>query len=599
MKKYKIKIAPVIIVGLLLFSCNEDFLDLKPKDRLTPLSTFASNENIESYTWQFYQYFPAYEEDKNLDNGQSFIDTERHTDLGVWSQRNAESPWIWQKVEVPSSSSDYNTPYSRIRACNILLENLDEANISDTDKKHWRSVAYFFKAYNYIELINKYGDITWVENNLTDEDEDVLFGPRTPRDEVAANILELLQYAEANIKPNGNGQNTINTHVVRALMSRFGLREGTWRKYHGLPNADIYLNACVSASEPLLVAFPTIMAKYTDVFTSLSLAGKPGIILYKQYDEEKLRHRLSVQLGTSQALWDLTRKAIDMYLMKDGQTRWTSPLFEGEYGRNEEFRNRDTRLFLTVVPPYEVIGPGTRTTFVHTGDPYDQEFFPLMDSLSTDGNKALPYRAWVSFMVQRVPHFRDNPRGQSWCTTFTGYMLYKWHTSLTYNLFYDWTDAPIFRIEEVMLNYAEAKKELDQFNQTICDQTINKLRARGGVAPLNLSNIPHDPTRDPDVDQVMWEIRRERAIELMGEGYRFDDLRRWKKMDYATERKLGKWIVAADEDNRVPILNNATEGYVSYWGVPPTPFPEHYYLYPIPTNQIELTGGAVIQNPGW
>lgn len=449
-----------------------------------------------------------------------------------------------------------------------------------------------------MELINKYGDITWIENNLTDEDEDILFGPRTPRDEVAANILELLQFAEANIKPNGNGPNTINTHVVRALLSRFGLREGTWRKYHGLSDAETYLRACVSASEPVLTAYPTIMAKYTDVFTSLSLAGKPGIILYKQYDKEKLYHRLSYQLGRSQSIWDLTRKAVDMYLMKDGQTRWTSPLFEGEYG-NAEFRNRDTRLFLTVVPPYEVIGPGTSKTYTLTGDPEDVEFFPLMDSLSTDGNKKLPYRAWCSFMVQRVPHFRDNNRGQSWSATFTGYQLYKWHTSLTYDLAYDWTDAPIFRIEEVMLNYAEAKKELNEFNQTICDNTINKLRTRGGVASLIITNIPVDPTRDNEVDAVMWEIRRERAIELMGEGYRFDDLRRWKKMEYATEQKLGKYIVAADEANKVPILNNAAAGYVSYWGVPPKPFPEHYYLYPIPTNQIELTGGVVKQNDGW
>src|SRR5690606_24377535 len=114
-----------------------------------------------------------------------------------------------------------------------------------------------------------------------------------------------------------------------------------------------------------------------------------------------------------------------------------------------------------------------------------------------------------------------------------------------------------------------------------------------------LNNISDDPTRDAEVDPIMWEIRRERAIELMGEGFRFDDLRRWKKMRYTTERKLGKWIEAAEEGNLVPILNNATSGYVSYLGVPPQAFPEHYYLYPIPSNQIELSRGNMTQNPGW
>src|SRR5690606_15968740 len=147
----------------------------------------------------------------------------------------------------------------------------------------------------------------------------------------------------------------------------------------------------------------------------------------------------------------------------------------------------------------------------------------------------------------------------------------------------------IFRIEEVMLNYAEAKKELGEFTQEICDNTINRLRDRGGVSGMDISNVPNDPTRDEEVDPVMWEIRRERAIELMGENFRFNDLRRWKKMDYATEQKLGTWINAADENYKVPILNNADSGYVSYLGIPPSPFPEYMYLYPIPSNQIELT----------
>ncbi len=124
---------------------------------------------------------------------------------------------------------------------------------------------------------------------------------------------------------------------------------------------------------------------------------------------------------------------------------------------------------------------------------------------------------------------------------------------------------------EVLVNVAEAKYELGEFNQAVADATINKLRARGAVAPLQLSAIPDDPQRDAAIMPALWEIRRERAIELMGEGFRFDDLRRWKKMDYAMAQKLGRWIkkgtdVAADA--KIPILNNATEGYIAYEGVP-------------------------------
>lgn len=595
------KLIIYLLASMIITSCADEFLELRPKDRLTENSAFSSYETIQSYVWQMYEVFPAYQETLDLDAGISIFDTERHTDLGAWSLANSESPWIWQTVVVPSNSDEYTKPFENIRTCNILIDNLEESGLTDIDKNHWRSVAYFFKAYNYMNLINKYGDITWIENSVNIDSEDVLYGPRTPRDVVAANILELLQYAEDNIKPQGDGPNTINIDVVRALISRFGLREGTWRMYHGLSDADTYLNACIEASAPLLQEYPDIIEKYVDVFTSESLAGKDGIILYKSYDRSFLGHRLSFHLGRSATYWDLTRKAVDMYLMTDGQTRWTSPLFEGEYG-NAEYRNRDSRLYITSVPPYKIELGSVTGTFNHTGNPDDSEFFAIMDLLSTDGNRSLPFTAWAGWaLVRKMPHFRDNNLGQGYCSSFTGYPLYKWMTKVEANGNHNpnQTDAPIFRIEEVMLNYAEAMKELGQFDQSTCDLTINKLRARGGIASLDISNVPNDPSRDSSIDPIMWEIRRERAIELMGEGFRFDDLRRWKKMDYATERKLGKYIKAEDEDNRVPILDGAAEGYVSYFGVPPSPFPEYYYLYPIPSNQIILSKGAIKQNSGW
>jgi SusD family. len=594
MKKY---LTIIIAIGV-LSGCSEDFLNRIPKDELSEVTTFSNYDGIKTYAWQFYSVFNGYHNPAVIYN-----DAEFHADLMTRGIKNYQSSWIWQKVVIPTNSDFYNSSYTNIRACNILLKNIDDSKISDVDKNHWRSVAYFFKAYNYAELINKFGDVTWVENDLPDDDQETLYGPRTPRNEVAAKILALLQYAEANIKTDGDGINTVNVHVVRALISRFGLREGTWRKYHGLSDADTYLKACTSASEKLLISFPGIMPNYGKVFNSESLQGEAGIILYKQYEENQITHQSSYMIGSSGGDRDLTRRAIDMYLMKDGQTRWTSPLFEGEEGADgyyKEFRNRDTRLYFTTPPPYKVIAPGTATTFTYTGVPQEREFIDLMNTLDPSGMQGLPLRAWCEYVVHVSPHFFDNNGGKSYNVTLTGYLLSKFWNRINENIkAKDINDAPIFRIEEVMLNYAEAQKELGGFNQTICNNTINKLRARGGVASLNLANIPNDPTRDPSVDPEMWEIRRERAVELMGEGFRFDDLRRWKKMDYATEQKLGRYIVAAQESNKVKVLNNAPAGYVCYEQIPPTPFPDYYYLYPIPSNQIVLTKGVVTQNPGW
>lgn len=85
-----------------------------------------------------------------------------------------------------------------------------------------------------------------------------------------------------------------------------------------------------------------------------------------------------------------------------------------------------------------------------------------------------------------------------------------------------------------MLNYAEAKFELGEFSQSVADATINKLRVRAVIPAMNVSEIDasFDLNRDQSVDPVLWEIRRERRIELMGDGFRFRDLKRWKKGEY-------------------------------------------------------------------
>ncbi|WP_029278414.1 RagB/SusD family nutrient uptake outer membrane protein [Pedobacter borealis] len=590
-----------LCIVILLFSnaCKRDFLDVERKDALTIPTTFVQYDGFLAYSWQFYGAFPGY--------SNTIVDKDNNSDLISISQPNNRPNFIWQTYVIPATSDDYSGAYSRIRAINIMLDHIDGSTMSDVDKKHWRSVGYFFRAFNYAELINLYGDVSYVNRALTDGDTEELLSARTPRDQVAQNILSDLQYAETNIKPAGDGVNTINTNVVRALISRFGLREGTWRKYHSLQNADIYLRASATASEKLMTALPTLLPSYEQDFNSENLITgttlAPGIILCKQYVATQITHAFSSNTRNSAGRYDLTKKAADMYLMADGQTRFTSPQFEGDQSPYTEFKNRDRRFLLTVPPPYKVTTPNTQSqTYTLTANAVESSYFAVMQAISTSQTKTLPNRNWNGFVVIQEPHFQDNNLGQPFSVTYTGYRFTKYYNQLiTGQQGQDISDCPIFRMGEVLLNYAEAKYELSEFNQTITDQTINKLRARGGVQGLIITNIPNDPTRDVTVDPILWEIRRERAVELMGDGFRFDDLRRWKKMSYATERKLGRWIkkgVDVPANSVIPILNGATEGYIAYEQQPPSSFPDYYYLYPIPSNQTAINP-KIIQNPGW
>ena len=108
-----------------------------------------------------------------------------------------------------------------------MLSHLDDGNLTENEKKHWRSVGYFFHAWWYMELVAKYGDVPWINMVLTDESEEA-YGPRTPRAEVVDSIISRLEYAAANIGDTSkDGDNPVTANAIKAALSRFLLREGT------------------------------------------------------------------------------------------------------------------------------------------------------------------------------------------------------------------------------------------------------------------------------------------------------------------------------------------------------------------------------------
>ncbi|TRX49689.1 RagB/SusD family nutrient uptake outer membrane protein [Fulvivirga sp. M361] len=595
------KIYFILFAILVSTGCDDNFLEKLPKDALVEETTFVNYENFKTYAWGFYETFPAY----NL----SVPNSEFHGDLFSNSfafDNSGASAWIWGRINVPTNSDEWTIPYQQIRRANIMLGNLESSQLTENDQAHWRSVGLFFRSWSYFNLLIKYGDVPWVEETLTEADPR-LYAARDTRDQVAANILRDLTYAEENIREEGDGKNTINVHVVRALISRFGLFEGTWRKYHELGGETEFLRASADASLELINTFSTLHPNYDEVFNSASLDGVNGILLYKQYEEGALTQILTSRHRNSAGNWDLTKKAADMFLYTDGTPVSANPAFAGGSGLESdpysEFRDRDRRMYFITVPPFKVNTPGNQNVkeWSHTGDPADREYIDLMATLSDELHKQLPTSNWGGLIVRETPHWRPFNNGQPYNVTRTGYKLFKYYNALNTGVQNrDFADAPIFRMGEVMMNYAEAKFELSEFDQAVADQTINLLRARGQVAALTVANIDagFDPVRDPEIDPILWEIRRERAVELMAEGFRFDDLRRWRKMDdYAAKEKLGRYIVASDLNNTVPVQNGAAEGYVSWFGTPPL-FPEHYYLYPIPSNQIVLNDN-IRQNTNW
>ena len=629
------KIAIILLVfSFVLSACNDQYLEKYPLTSLIEETAFESYDNFKAYAYPLYDMFTNTSILTNYSGGYG-QDSHHLGDFyaGYITKKGTSdmNPYAWQTVADATTGNGWD--FTRIRRINIMLSHIDGCKaMTDAEKNHWKSVGYFFHSYWYMMLINRFGDVPYVETVYNETSEEA-YGPQAPRKEVADKVLERLKWAEENI---GNfvsrdGDNSITKNVVRAVLSRFALREGTWRKYHGLGDFDKYFTECARVSSLLMTDYPTLYsgtdgqpaAGYGEMWTTEDLKSVPGVILFKQYfNDNNYYHTASHVEHTSTASMELPQHIVDMYLCKDGKTIANSSLYAGDKTMFTTFRNRDPRLYHTCIPPYNVkSGKGDFASWSYTADPADREYIDIMKPNTSCSNpgvgmKRLPAQNWSASLVPRVPNYSTGSK-ISGTTAFvacrSGYYLWKHWDQWEQNsnaASLNTSDKPIFKIEEVLLNYAECTFEQGQFTQNIADQTINKLRKRAGVANMTVSeiNAGFDLKRDPAVDPVLWEIRRERMIELMGEGFGFDDVRRWKKADwFINKQPYGQWTTKTVFSNSLwnatsGLADNAlTEGYIFLYNNPVTSgkgWLDKYYLYQIPSNEIVINP-KLKQNPGW
>lgn len=613
-----------LVYGLLLAAglsgcMNDDFLERQPLGTPTELSAFETYDNFLSYAYGLYETFDALSYDADITSDDISYNSVRGSGESKWIQLLKVPPTDETEKDETQRATPWNY-YGFIRRVNLMLDNIDESQLAEVEKEHWRSVGYFFRSYRYFSLLAAYGGVPWIDHVLKDDETELIMGKRNTRDEIADHILTDLQYAEQHIKEAGDGANTVNKAVVQALISRFCLFEGTWRKYHGLGDADKFFRECKRASAEVIGKYPNVHNNYDDVFNSNDLSAVTGILLYKPYSNDaSVVHALSIGGTTAASYYNPTRDLVDSYLCSDGKPRWTSAEFKSDRDMYDEFSCRDHRLWLHVTPPYLIDRSESAnawdTKWKYTGNPKDKSFIDSLKLLvPAERQKTLPFRQGYSGgILGQIPHYDFYLNGQPWYKSAFGYNNWKY-----FNTYLEMgaqrneeTDMPIFRIGEVMLNYAEAMFELNEFSQSVADMTINKLRARANVPPMQVAAIgaAFDPKRDLgnaaypsdyEVPALLWEIRRERRIELFSEGFRFNDLRRWKKCHYLMKKKLGQFVKKADfpAGTQVTIDGGAPEGYLEFHPAPAGLWPDYYYLYPLPLNQLVLNPNLE-QNEGW
>lgn len=582
----------VVVASAFLFSGCESFLDRQPLGAIGDTKSFWNSElDVRTYSMQFYaSRFNGF---GDTNGGGWFYDNRSLCDdfsAGVLPLFQPQTPG--------AENDAWSTKFNQIRADNVFVNRMMEANMGDAaTTNHWLGVARFWRAVDYSNFVLEFGKVPWYDKVLTETSPEI-YKPRDPITFVMDKVLEDFNFAKANVLANkGTKRLEVNKWVVEGIMARQLLLVGTTIKYNPSSSdadkvrAGVYIQAAKDAAKDLMDngGF-TLAADYQLLCSSPDLSSNNEMILFRAYSETVtplIQHTIMFTNLTTSSQTGGTKDLLDSYLKTDGTvyTPGTTDQSAKKY-----FAARDPRMAKTFK---------TDTFYIAGKTPQNV------------GSSSTGFKCWK---------FLDVPN----------------QTATTAQNQKNVTDAPVLRLGEVMLSYIEACVELQDLNlYTVTDNdleiTVNKLRGYNGggrnfgtgvplLPKLTLATIPNDPNRDSDVSPLKWEIRRERRTELVFEGFRLLDLKRWRKLSYMNttthpKTNLGAWLVKDMTNSLNKVLqvanldgsvvagpNVAGTGYLQPAVQPRGAVDDKFYLNYIPTQEIKRfqdAGFTLDQNPGW
>ena len=626
MKQYKHFYMIFCTLFMLATSCN--YLDVIPDNVPTIDNAFSMRYEAEKYLFTCYSYMPK--------DGNISADPAMEGGDEIW-RINSRGGGMFN---IARGYQNANTPYGDtwvqmyqgIRDCNIFLENIGRVvDIPEVEKKQWIAEVKFLKAYYHFYLVRMYGPIPLVKENLPiDASVEKVKVVRDPVDDCFHYIVELVDEATEDLPFTTENMQDESGRINQLIALAFKAKVLVYAAsplFNGNTDQTTLKN---SDGTPLFNA--TYSKEKWDVAAvacrkAIEACEEAALTLYEHasnFQQYGLTDTIQTQLSirnsvcerwNSEIIWANTQSY-------SGVQALALPLLDVRYPENFLPRGE-------LSPPLKIV----EMFYSENGVPIDEDktwdYGNRYDLRTAGRGDRLHVRegyTTVNLHFNREPRFyaslgfdggiwygqgkyddkkdlelfypqtkmgQMNARGSD-RSTVTGYFIKKLihfenvvsqGTNYTVNN-YPW---PMIRLGDLYLLYAEALNESEGPGQEVY-QYLNLVRQRAGLPTVEeaWSNYSNNPQKYTPQNGLRDLIHRERIIELVFEGQRFWDLRRWKESAKVLNTPIKGW-------------NAFEESPVAYY-VPVTLFSQKFglkdYFWPIRDSYI-ISNRNLVQNIGW
>jgi len=539
------------LAGTLFFgSCQKDFLERPPQNEISETEFWKNDQHVYLAVNAIYADLPGHA-----------MHDDAASDIAY-----AQYPWESTSTTVGSgivpTTTDAGWSYVDIRKANYFLANVDKAVMDSQLKERYKAEVRFVRAFSYVNLVNKFGDVPLVTKELGIDENNV---PRTPKAEVVKFILDELDAVIAVLpisygggKPNEVGR--ITKGAALALKSRFQLYQGNWSE------------AVKSAREVMGLGYQLFkVSKEAEIDQKDNY--EQFVDFKDEADQQKFRLGLRSYEGLFQQEFEGNKEVIlDRQYMAQLQPQLANTyLLEGSVGG-----------WSSVTPSQNLVNAYQS---YQTGETVQ---------VPTNADRASRFKndktAFIAEFKNRDPRFYASILFESapWnALTATGGYVFKWaaggnnmsKTGYNFRKLVDpkanrenidnHANAIVIRYAEVLLTFAEAQNEISGPTNEVYD-ALDQIRERAGMPKV-------DRVKYASQDKLREFIQNERLVELAIEGVRYMDIRRWN--------------IASKVMNTIYDLNNSV-AQERVWS-------DKLMLMPVPQKEIDNAHGVLKQNSGY